>query len=148
MWNESKTKGFSLVELLIVVGIILILASLAIPNFMRARRSANEASAVGSLKAIASGQLVYRHTQGVYADLNKLNQDTVIDSVLGSGSKSGYVFDSAAGSAPDLQFTATAEPAVSTGWTATGARFFYVDETQVIRFKVTGPADSTSSPLD
>ncbi len=148
MWNKSKVKGFSLIELLIVVGIILILASLAIPNFMRARRSANEASAVGSLKAIASGQLVYRHTQGVYTDLNQLNQDTVVDSVLGSGSKSGYVFESAAGGAPDLQFTAAATPSVSTGWTATGTRFFYVDETQVIRFKVDGPADSTSSPLD
>lgn len=64
MARKTKDSGFSLIELLIVVGVLLILASIAVPNLLKARRAANEASAVASLRAIASGQLVYRDTQG------------------------------------------------------------------------------------
>jgi type IV pilus assembly protein PilA len=147
MRKINKTKGFSLIELLVVVAIVLILASIAIPNLLRARRSANEASAVASIRAIASGQLAYRHTQGSFTTLTALGAEEIIDDVLASGSKSGYQFSSSAGSAPALEFTADAVPAVSSGIAATGARFFFVNTDQVIRFNTGAPADSTSSPL-
>ena len=147
MRKPAKNQGFSLIELLIVVAIILILASLAIPNLLRARRSANEASAVASVRAISSGQLVYRHTQGVFTTLAGLGTDNIIDDVLASGAKSGFNFSSAAGALPDNEFTVEAAPAISSGMMATGTRFFFVNEDQVIRFNRGAPADSSSSPL-
>ena len=145
--SKRRLKGFSLIELLVVVAIVLILAALAVPNLLRARRAANEASSVASLRAIASGQMAYRHTQGAYTTLAGLGSENVIDSVLASGSKSGYVFGSDPGTDPSMEFTADAEPAVSSGIGASGTRFYFVSQDQVIRFSVGGPADSTSSPL-
>jgi type IV pilus assembly protein PilA len=145
--KHVRNKGFSLIELLVVVAIILILASIALPNIMRARRVANEASSVASLRAIASGQLVYRHTQGAYTTLTALGTEKIIDDVLAGGAKSGYTFSSAPGSDATMEFTAEADPAVSSGLVATGSRFFFVNEDQVIRFSTSGPADSSSSPL-
>ena len=145
--SQFKPKGFSLIELLVVVAVVLILAAIAVPNLLRARRAANEASSVASLRAIASGQMAYRHTQGAYDTLAGLGSESVIDSVLASGSKSGYLFASDPGTDPTMQFTAAAEPAVSSGIGASGTRFYFVSEDQVIRFSVGAPADSTSSPL-
>ena len=145
--SEHRPKGFSLIELLVVVAVVLILAAIAVPNLLRARRAANEASSVASLRAIASGQLAYRHTQGTYTTLAGLGFEGVIDSVLASGSKSGYIFASDPGTDPTMEFTADAEPAVSSGIGASGTRFYFVSEDQVIHFNVGAPADSTSSPL-
>lgn len=147
MREKSSTEGFSLIELLIVVGVILILASIAVPNFLKARRSANEAAAVASLKAIGSGQLAYRSSQGDFTTLDILKQEQIIDDVLGSGYKSGYNFSSNPGTTPSLEFTATGEPAVSTGITTTGNRFFFVNQDQVIRYSIGSSADANSSPL-
>ena len=144
---SKKTKGFSLIELLIVVAIILIIAAIAIPNLLRARRSANEGSATASMRTLGSGELLYRSTNGNFTTLAGLLSDSIIDNVLGSGTKSGYVFVAAAGGAPDLQFTATGSPSVSTGPTQTGARFFFTDESQVVRFVVGAAANSTSSAI-
>ncbi len=131
-----------------MVTVILILASIAVPNFMRAKRGANEASSVASLRAIASGQLAYRHTQGSYTTLTALGTENVIDNVLAAGSKSGYVFTSAAGANPATEFTADAAPAIPTGISATGTRYYFVNQDQIIRFNTGAAADSTSSPLD
>jgi type IV pilus assembly protein PilA len=147
MLKPKKVGGFSLVELLIAIAIVLILASIAIPNLLRARRSANEASAVASLRAIASGQLAYRHTQGVFTSLAALGTEKLIDDVLASGRKSGYEFSSDAGASPDIVFTAEGTPAVVSGVMSTGIRFFFVSQDQVIRFSQGTAADSTSSPL-
>src|SRR5919206_516191 len=134
--GKLKIQGFSLIELLIVVGVLLILASIAVPNLLKARRSANEASAVASLRAIASGQLAYRDTQGEFTNLIGLNQEKIIDDVLLSGTKSGYNFMTAPGAAPSLEFTATAAPVVPSGIAATGNRYFFVSQDQVIRFEI------------
>jgi prepilin-type N-terminal cleavage/methylation domain-containing protein len=145
--SHPRRKGFSLIELLVVVAVVLILAAIAVPNLLRARRAANESSSVASLRTIASGQMAYRHTQGAYTTLAGLGSESVIDSVLASGSKSGYLFASDPGTDPTMEFTAAAEPAVSSGIGASGTRFYFVSQDQVIRFNVGAPADSTSSPL-
>ncbi|MBM3801947.1 MAG: prepilin-type N-terminal cleavage/methylation domain-containing protein [Acidimicrobiia bacterium] len=145
--RPPRYLGFSLIELLVVVAVVLILAAVAIPNLLRARRAANEASSVASLRAISSGQMAYRHTQGAYTTLTGLGAESVIDNVLASGSKSGYLFESDPGADPALEFTASAEPAVSSGIAASGTRFYFVNQDQVIRFNVGAPATSTSQPL-
>jgi type IV pilus assembly protein PilA len=145
--TSKKTKGFSLIELLIVVAIILIIAAIAIPNLLRARRSANEGSATASMRTLGSGELLYRSTNGHFTTLTGLAADSIIDTVLGSGSKSGYVFAATPGTSSDLEFVCTGTPAVSTGATQTGARFYRADETQVVRFAVGAAATSASSPI-
>jgi type IV pilus assembly protein PilA len=146
--TSKKTKGFSLIELLIVVAIILIIAAIAIPNLLRARRSANEGSATASMRTLGSGELLYRSTNGNFTNLAGLLGDSIIDNVLGSGTKSGYRFSATQdATSPDLQFTANGTPSVSTGATQTGARFYFTDETQVVRFAVGAAATSGSSAI-
>jgi prepilin-type N-terminal cleavage/methylation domain-containing protein len=145
--GKKKNKGFSLIELLIVVAIILIIAAIAIPNLLRARRSANEGSATASMRTVGSGELLYRSTNGNFTNLAGLSADSIIDNVLGSGSKSGYAFAATPGTTTDIQFTATGHPQIGTGATATGSRYFFTDETQVVRFAVNAAADSTSSAI-
>jgi type II secretory pathway pseudopilin PulG len=133
---------------LIVLAIIILLASIAVPNLMNARRAANEASAVSSLKLIAGGQLVYHQTQGEYTTLSYLSQESIVDNLIGSGTKSGYVFETAPGTIPAAEYTATATPAVPSGIAASGTRYFFIMQDHVLRYSMTGPADSSSSPLN
>lgn len=136
MSNKQAQHGFSLIELLIVVAIIGIIAAIAIPNILAARRAANEGSAVSSMRTIYSCQLVYQATTGIgnFGDLPALDTAVLTDSVLGSGTKSGYGFEAtptAAGVRPAL-FYATAVPLVTDGAGKTGTRRFGVSEDGVI----------------
>ena len=114
----KKQKGFSLIELLIVVAIILIIAAIAIPNLLRSRMAANEASAVGSIRTINTACVTYSTTYpdvGYPTTLAQLkpaaaatsaNAD-LIDSVLAGGTKSGYSFTMTVGAAATTPQTGT-----------------------------------------
>jgi prepilin-type N-terminal cleavage/methylation domain-containing protein len=141
--------GFSLIELLVVLAILMIIAATAVPNYMAARARANEASAGASVRAIISAQNLYRNTFGSFTDLNSLGADYLTDNRLASGNKSGYIFQATpgTGSLISIQFTVEATPQLSIGPSASGNRCYYGDQSAVVRFSQTGTADSASPPL-
>jgi prepilin-type N-terminal cleavage/methylation domain-containing protein len=157
---RNKQKGFSLIELLIVVAIILIIAAIAIPNLLRSKMAANEASAVGSMRTINTTATQYSTTYNGYPSaLSNLggpaggsatsSSAELIDAVLAGGTKSGYSFAYTAGATDTngnvLQYTMTAVP-TSSG--VTGQRTFFTDQTGVIRADATGStATINSTPI-
>jgi len=151
-----KQKGFSLIELLIVVAIILIIAAIAIPNLLRARMAANESSAVASIRTINTGMVTYNSTYptvGFAATLTVLGgvapctpsstTACLIDSVLAAGTKSGYTFAATgAGGPPAVTYFATAVPVTLN---QTGVRSFCAFEDAVVRVQPTGAAIGAES---
>ncbi len=155
-----RSKGFSLIELLIVVAIILIIAAIAIPNLLRSRIAANEASAVQSMRTITTVQNTYNSTYGVgytpsLAALGPAAAGAaptaaaadLIDSVFAAGTKSGYTFTytpAAAVGGIIYNYTLTATPVVPG---TTGQRNFYTDQSGVIRANPTAKATVADSPI-
>jgi len=152
--------GLTLVELLVVMTVFMTLMAIAIPHLMRARDIANEASAVASLRTVSTAQATYQQTFGVgYAPtLGTLGPPAgggptaaaadLIDQVLAAGSKAGYSFFYVAvdadGDGRMDSFTLRASPIVPG---QTGNKFFFTDETNVIRFSLAGPATAASTPI-
>ncbi len=142
--NRNSKSGFSLVELLIVVAIILIIGAIAIPNLIRSKMAANETSAVGSCRTITTAQATYasKHPKSGFAcDLNTLGSVGYIDATLAAGSKSGYAFallDCKRDKGLVVGYTWVANP---TRPGESGVKFFCGDETGVIRFSSTDATD-------
>lgn len=157
--RRGTNAGFSLIELLIVVAIILVIAAIAIPNFLRARMAANEAAAVENCRTITSAQVIYYTTYGVgfAPGLSNLGgaggaptpaAANLIDPILVTGTKSGYTFTYVPAS-PDSNgyfqdYTLNSDPVSSN---VTGVRHFYTNEPAVIRWNLIAVASATDPPL-
>ena len=141
---KKRNEGFTLIELMIVVAIIAIIAAIAIPSLLAARISGNEASAISSMRTLATVNEQYRTRFGTYAaSLADLQANGYIDNVLGSGTKSGYNFTPYNGAATTWNVQADA---VTQG--GTGVRGFFTDESGVIRFATGAGAGATDAPID
>ena len=159
--SKKKSAGFSLIELLVVVAVILIIAAIAIPNYVRSKMRANEASAVSNLRNICTADVVYSTTYGIdYASsldalggnpaTPSLTAAGLIDSVLSlppyvkSGYLYTYVVTATDASGHAETYTVNADPTIPG---STGDRHFYTDQSGVIRYSTTAAAGPTDAPI-
>lgn len=135
---------------------ILIIAAIAIPNLLRARMAANEASAVGSLRTLSAACIAYSsHYQSYPPSLASLGPSTqpsaeaanLVTDTLASGQKTGYLFTYEAGTDANGGITTYAAHADPIKEGATGQRHFFVDQTGVIRVSIREPATADSPPM-
>jgi prepilin-type N-terminal cleavage/methylation domain-containing protein len=145
----SRQRGFSLIELLIVIAIIGIIAAIAIPYLLQAKQSANSASAISSLRLIHSSEASFKAANGRYGDRAALsNAGFLTDPSLAAGLKSNYNFTATAGDPvlgdATLYYKAVATPAKEPArW-----QHYFVDASGVMRAKLGAPATAASAPLN
>lgn len=146
----KTNKGFTLVEIMVVVAIVMILATLVVSSVLRARHNANEMAAVAACKTVVTAcQNFYTNTlpHTYPSSLSELIQPQsnppYIDNVLASGTKQGYRFTYALVNTES--FTLNADPAISG---KTGTRHFFVDETGIIKANSNGQAASGDPAVD
>jgi type IV pilus assembly protein PilA len=157
--SSASARGFSLIELLVVVAVILIIAAIAIPNFIQSKERANESTAVQNLRTITTANVIYSTTYGIgySATLTNLggNGTTIgqtnaelIDSVLSTGQKNGYNYTYAQlatdASGNITSYSVNADPVAPN---FTGTLHFYTDQSALIRENNSATAGPTDTPI-
>ncbi len=153
MRRRNRDRGFSLIELIIVVTIILIIAAFALPKIMKSQIPAHEASAIASIKAIHEAEMIYSSMHpdvGYTPDLALLGGtaqgggEQTIDNNLASGRRSGYTFTYTPGEKVNGAIRSYNITAVPDQVGTTGQRRFYSDESGEVHYNGAGPADAAS----
>src|SRR6266496_1399993 len=148
--DRNKQRGFSLIELLIVVAIIGIIAAIAIPNLIKSQQAAHETAALTEVQTIGKQQVLYSITKGhgKFADLATLGSLNYVDSNMATGNKGGYVFATTPinGDGMPAMFDTTSHPS-AVGNFGTGNRSYYSNETMVV-FEADGITPPTATPQD
>lgn len=157
--SHLSSEGFSLIEILVVVAVILIIAAIAIPNYMQSKMRANEASAANGLRTVSTADLYYMNTYGSGYAVGLLplsgtgvnpsqSSAGLIDQSLASGTKGGYIFTYIVLSSDPLgnpaTYTLNADPQVQG---STGQVHFYTDQTCVIRSNTAVQAGPGDNPI-
>jgi prepilin-type N-terminal cleavage/methylation domain-containing protein len=152
-----NNKGFSLIELLLVVAVILIISAIAVPSYLRSRLRANEASAISTMRQIDTAAVTYASTYpdlGYPVLLSNLGgpagcagtsaQACMIDDTIAQGTKSGYAFVwTGDGVTPSVAFTLTATPQMVG---STGQAMYCTDQTSLIHIEISGAGCTNASP--
>jgi prepilin-type N-terminal cleavage/methylation domain-containing protein len=150
--NKKRQRGFSLIELLIVVAIIGIIAAIAVPRLLVAQQAARETAAFTEVQTIGKSQILYSATTGrlKYGDLAALGAKGIIDSSLASGTKGGYLYTSTPIDMEGMRpmFDTTAKPS-TIGTFGTGNRSYYSNEALGNAvYEADGDQPPTATPQD
>jgi len=159
-WRAKSGMSTGMIVLIVLLavgvagcGLMSVIAAIAVPNLIEARKHGNEAAAIGALMTISTAESLFREgdkegdEEFDYGSLRELSDVSLIDGVLGSGTKQGYVFTCEPHpETPEFLWTATASPAVPG---TTGDRYFGATQSGVIYYSTTGPVqfDAEGEPL-
>jgi type IV pilus assembly protein PilE len=146
LYRKRQSAGFSLIELIIIVTLIGIIAAIAIPNLLTARRTAQEASGAAIVKSLIKAESMYFSSYGnqsTYGTLNDLVARNCIDAELLTEARNYYTFQ--VNLTTPITYSITATPGAEL---ASQMRHFYGDETGIIRQAMGTAATATSPPIN
>jgi len=153
--TKKNQRGFSLIELMIVIAIIGILIGVGVAGYKSAIKAANEAAAVKTLRSIADQQMLYfnAHQRNAFGTFEEMRKENLLDSRFDGTTPvvDGYVYTMKVipkSTSAQPSYTINADPQVASGVSATGKNHYYVDsDTNTIHVNADQPATATDPPI-